>query len=477
VKENTLLRSFYRLLSLTFLSSIFISFMIFFTPLNQSLVREKTKEFENTVNIKATTNNFVLLAFTSMAQSLGSRSAIRQKLLEYHMGSIGLTELVSFTTPKYKDGVVNFDNLIGASRFLPDGTLITSYGDVRLPFNHTHVENGMYILSDSDTLIFLVIAMIEEKGLFLGYDACIFDARVMLENDTEIVDKFSITDIPQRSDANILTMATPLNEGRFYLVARANEKAFKDATKQAMILVSLYSFTLFLFISILSYFTFFKFVRKLINEHVTDNGKIANLLSDKERILQEVHHRIKNNMSTIYGLLLLQVGTLKEPKAITALEDSANRVKCMMMLYDKLYKSADFIVISVYSYLPPLIDEICANFPGADTVVIHKDIADFSLNVKKLQPLGIILNELLTNVMKYAFIGRPGGEIAVSASLKDDLVTVIVADDGNGMPESIDFDNSTGFGLVLVRGLTQQLGGSIRIERGKGTRIVLEFGK
>ena len=94
-----------------------------------------------------------------------------------------------------------------------------------------------------------------------------------------------------------------------------------------------------------------------------------------------------------------------------------------------------------------------------------------------MQPLGLIVNELITNILKYAFAGRAEGTIAVSASLEANLVSLSIADDGNGMPESIDFENSTGFGLLLVKALTKQLKGRIGIERGKGTKIVLEFEK
>jgi two-component sensor histidine kinase len=86
-----------------------------------------------------------------------------------------------------------------------------------------------------------------------------------------------------------------------------------------------------------------------------------------------------------------------------------------------------------------------------------------------------MLNELLTNIMKYAFVGRDDGVISVSATLKDGLVRLEVADNGWGMPEGIDFADSTGFGLTLVQGLTDQLNGTLRLVRGKGTRIILEF--
>ncbi len=202
---------------------------------------------------------------------------------------------------------------------------------------------------------------------------------------------------------------------------------------------------------------------------------IESLLAEKEIILKEVHHRIKNNMNTICSLLSLQAGTVNNSSAVLALQDAGNRIQSMALLYDKLYRSADYSEMSVNIYLSSLVDEVVANFPNSQMVELKKRVQDFNLDVKRLQPLGIIINELITNIMKYAFIGKDSGSISVSAIRSDDHITVSVEDDGVGMPESLSFENSTGFGLQLVDALTQQLNGTICIERGNGTKVVLEF--
>ncbi len=208
--------------------------------------------------------------------------------------------------------------------------------------------------------------------------------------------------------------------------------------------------------------------------------KNVKLLAEKELILREVHHRIKNNMSVIYGLLVLQADTLQDKSAVKALEDAGNRIHSMMVLYDKLYRSSDVQKISVNEYLSSLVDEIISNFPNSKSVIAEKKVDNFILDAKRLQPLGIIINELLSNIMKYAFTGRESGKIIVCAAVEAGLnsaqsVSITIEDNGNGMPESVDFENSTGFGLQLVGILTKELGGNIRIERGNGTKIILKF--
>ncbi|OHD19870.1 MAG: hypothetical protein A2Y38_26705 [Spirochaetes bacterium GWB1_59_5] len=212
-----------------------------------------------------------------------------------------------------------------------------------------------------------------------------------------------------------------------------------------------------------------------ITERKIAEEKIKSLLAEKELILKEVHHRIKNNMNTMMSLLSLQAGNAKDRFAKEALEDAENRMHSMGILYDKLYQSVGFNLLSVEKYLTTLVDEVVQNFPNSQMVRVEKSFQDFILDANHLQLLGIIINELLTNCMKYAFTGRTSGLITVVTTTIDKHAAITVQDNGNGMPGSVSVDESNGFGLQLVMALTRQLGATIRIERGNGTKVVLEF--
>jgi PAS domain S-box-containing protein len=209
--------------------------------------------------------------------------------------------------------------------------------------------------------------------------------------------------------------------------------------------------------------------RKLAEETV------YNLLNEKELILKEVHHRVKNNMYNIGALLNMQANARTDEAAKNVLFDAAGRVQSMSVLYDKLYRSKHTAAVSLKEYFPDLIYEIAGIFPQKKFVKIKTDIEDIVLDAKILSILGILVNEIITNSMKYAFTGRNDGVINVTASKTDDKIIITIADDGEGIPESVTFENSTGFGMQLVGMLTEQLEGSIKIERGEGTRFVLEF--
>ena len=154
-----------------------------------------------------------------------------------------------------------------------------------------------------------------------------------------------------------------------------------------------------------------------ITERKRAEESVANLLREKQLLLLEVHHRIKNNMNIVMSLLSLQAERQKDPEAVGALHDARSRVKSMMVLYEKLYRSTGFKEISIKEYLSPLVEEIAGVFPNRATVNIGVQIEDAVIDTKVLSAVGIIVNELITNAMKHAFTGRKDGVIRISASL------------------------------------------------------------
>lgn len=146
-----------------------------------------------------------------------------------------------------------------------------------------------------------------------------------------------------------------------------------------------------------------------------------------------------------------------------------------MVLYDKLYKSEDVTEIPLNRYLPPLVHEIIDIFPAKAAVRIETDVGEITVGAKTASTLGIIINELVTNAMKYAVGERENALLQLSATERNGAVLIEFGDDGPGLPESVTIENSTGFGMQLVGMLVHQLGGSVRIERQGGTRFMIEF--
>ncbi len=203
--------------------------------------------------------------------------------------------------------------------------------------------------------------------------------------------------------------------------------------------------------------------------------EINHQLADKEIILKEAHHRIKNNFASIVSLLSLQVNSISNPEAISALQDAIGRVSSMQILYEKLLLTDNYNVTSIKQYLENLIDEIISLFPDNINISLKKQIDDFELDSKRLVPIGIIINELLTNTMKYGFPEKNSGLLHITVVKNNGNVTLSIQDDGIGLPDGFNIKKQKGFGLMLVKILSQQLKGNFTIENNNGTKSTLEF--
>jgi len=164
-------------------------------------------------------------------------------------------------------------------------------------------------------------------------------------------------------------------------------------------------------------------VARNIQDRKEKEKQIMQLLKDKETLLQEVHHRIKNNMGIISSLLSLQINSTSEEKIIAALQDAKSRIQTMMVLYDKLYRTKHFKRISSQDFLSSLVDEILSIFPNHKSVKVKKEIANLELEEKKISALGIIIAELITNTMKYAYTDTE--EKVLKISLEKNLKLLI----------------------------------------------------
>lgn len=203
--------------------------------------------------------------------------------------------------------------------------------------------------------------------------------------------------------------------------------------------------------------------------------KIKLLLNEKALILVEVHHRIKNNMNTIYSLLRLEANTQENHSQKSILLDAANRVRSMMLLYDKLFRSENKESLSIKEYFPNLIFEILKIFPQSEKISTNIQVEPIVLEAKKLSSLGIIINELITNSMKYSFVDRTLGEISFNAKIVNDSLKITYEDNGIPMKPLVNLEEPKGFGLNLISILVHQLNGIAQIEPSEGNKFVIIF--
>lgn len=215
------------------------------------------------------------------------------------------------------------------------------------------------------------------------------------------------------------------------------------------------------------------FVVADISERIRKEELVRQLLAEKDLLIREVHHRIKNNMATVRSLLTIQASMQEDEATVRALKDAAGRITSMSVLYDRLYRSSEVTSFSIREYLTSLAEEVLRNVPAAVPVRLETDIEDFMVSPARLSTLGIIVNELITNAQKYAFAGQTEGAIIITVRRQGDSCSVAVADSGCGLSA----ERPKGFGLQLVELLAGQLGGRMEISAGgeSGTRCAITF--
>ncbi|MBF4507309.1 sensor histidine kinase [Flavobacterium sp. JLP] len=227
-------------------------------------------------------------------------------------------------------------------------------------------------------------------------------------------------------------------------------------------------------------FTFKKRTNRLLEvqqEEINQkNVELQNMLVEKEWLLREIHHRVKNNLQMVVGLLASQVEFLKNEEAIQAINNSQNRIYSMSLIHQKLYQSEDLSIINMPSYIFELTEYLKDSFEIGNEIRFILDIDSFNLPLSHSIPIGLIFNEAVTNAIKYAFPNNENGIINISLKTTDNHnYTLIIQDNGIGLPDDFDPYNNPSLGVKLMHGLSADIDGKFLITNADGTKITLEF--
>jgi len=198
-------------------------------------------------------------------------------------------------------------------------------------------------------------------------------------------------------------------------------------------------------------------------------------LREKETLLKEIHHRVKNNLQIMSSLLNLQTQHVHDPEALEALRVSVDRIKSMALIHDKLYRSKTLSSIFFPVYAGDLARDLIGAYAVGKAVVLNLDVDPASFGIETALPLGLIINELVANSLKHGFPGEEGGMITIGLYMDGDHGTLMVSDTGIGFPEGTDFRETQSMGMQLVMILVEQLDGTVDLQRGKGTEFRITF--
>ncbi len=460
---------FYRTVKLSVAMSAFLIAAVFLLPINTMLTREIYGRFVNAVELRALYVNYTLGRFIADITALTSRTVIRHQLLLHSRGEVGFQELVSFSAPKYADGARVIKDVAGVRRILPDGAVVCSYGDQELFSGLSTDTPGIFLLAEAEATKILVVCPIIESDRIIGYDAGIFHADFMFEGMPREVRRFSL--LPA-SDVRPLDSErmhrAQLRDVPFFLEGEMETLLLNSARRQSLLIVALYTSITLLVLIALFYFTQFRFFRNIID-------RLHRETRQKEALLRETHHRIKNNLNGIVAMLQMQMDAVDSSEVKRALNEAIGRVYSMSELYTKMLAANRSQEIDIGEFLGDIVERAVSLFSYTRKIRVEKRFDRIFLGGDALFPLGLIANELATNAAKYAFKEGETGILEVSGVRDGDVVRLSIRDTGSGFPEKFAPQASSGFGISLVHILAEQIGGDIRFENDSGAKVTIVF--
>jgi two-component system, sensor histidine kinase PdtaS len=206
------------------------------------------------------------------------------------------------------------------------------------------------------------------------------------------------------------------------------------------------------------------------------NTALTKLLSENEWLLREVHHRVKNNLQIVMSLLNSQTAYLQDESAQKAILESQHRVQTMSLIHQKLYKSKNVSSIYMPEYIGDLLEYLKDSFKTRNTIRFELQVEPIDLDVMHAVPVGLILNEIITNAIKYAFPDSPDARIIIRLlKTGTDNLLLYISDNGRGFPAGFDLEKDSSFGMILIKGLTEDLDGTVSIQSDNGITIQMEF--
>jgi two-component sensor histidine kinase len=216
------------------------------------------------------------------------------------------------------------------------------------------------------------------------------------------------------------------------------------------------------------------FLRKQVKSKTKE---LSQALEEKEVLMQEIHHRVKNNLAKISGLLDLQISTTDHPAVEESLSDSKSRINSMALIHDKLYQTQQYKTVRLDNYLQELVTTIHTTYNvEEDSVALNFECDPVELSVDKAVVCGLLVNELIVNAYKYAFQDNEVGELKVSLKSENECITLSISDNGPGLPDDFDALLGKGLGTILVKNFAQQLDADMQLDSSdRGTKFSFTF--
>ena len=221
-------------------------------------------------------------------------------------------------------------------------------------------------------------------------------------------------------------------------------------------------------------------VNRIIHARKSIEKKLEASLNEKETLIKEVHHRVKNNLQIISSLLSLQMGSIKDGKgAVEAIRDSWSRIQSISLVHELMYRTSDLAHADIGSYIGELLQQLSLMYaPSDNTITMSTNFEPLMLSSDQLVPLALIINETITNAFQHAFPDGRSGSISITGVNNKDIYKITICDNGIGFPDGITVSNSNSLGLKLIAGLSSQIGALYNFEKTEiGSKFTVSLGR
>jgi len=318
------------------------------------------------------------------------------------------------------------------------------------------------------------------KGFSAGIKRKAFMYKILLIG---LILFLSMLPVAAQASADKLRQHPKDIDSSYKLMKQAEELSIqlKDTKSQANIyLVAGSVMLLFLLVALYNHYRLKQQSNKQLQSKQQEinrqNMRLQRLIMEKDWLLKEVHHRVKNNLQIVMSLLSTQLAYLENTAALNAISESRNRVQAISLIHQKLYSTSNVASIDMQTYISDLINYLndCLN-ASSRGIRFEQLVEPIKIDLAQAVPLGLILNEAITNAVKYAFTGN-GGDIIIALQLMiNENLLLTITDNGKGLPANFDIKNTSSLGMEMMKALSKQLDGSFQVKSNHGVTITIEF--
>jgi two-component sensor histidine kinase/tetratricopeptide (TPR) repeat protein len=371
-----------------------------------------------------------------------------------------------------------YSNIIDLNLYLVDSTnvnkpkLLSETINYAIIMNEIALKLGSYIMETSSyEKLYKVYAKIGNLKKAIKYAEQYIIAKDSLFSEQK---QKTITELQTKYETEKKELEIDLLNSEKNLISNKLSQSNELRKNQRTFIYLLIGGFMVVCIFIIIIYRFYLQKRKANTKLITQNTIISKQKEEKEVLLKEIHHRVKNNLQIISSLLTLQTRNIEDKSTLLAMADGQNRVKAMALIHQKLYQNSDLASIKFKDYTTQLLNQIAGLYPGLSNVKREVVADDIELDIDTAIPIGLILSELITNAYKYAFTNGEGIIVITLKQTGHDYI-LEVQDNGPGLPKDFDLSTASSIGLRLVRRLSRQLYGTSDYEYKNGSRFIITF--